>query len=141
MRKFPQDNGRTSWLLALMLVLALLLFTTLSPLHAVQNTGELEEPYLAVSMMSDGQNGRVTDSDGLIGNEGKGADRADGAKDDGMLPHPGTEIMPRSAVPEENDTASDGNSLGILPWIVASLIVLSIVLAALALIPRKNKSR
>ncbi len=40
----------------------------------------------------------------------------------------------------EDHTADDGNSSGVLPWIIAIIVLLAVVLVILALIPKKNKS-
>ncbi len=40
----------------------------------------------------------------------------------------------------ENGTTDEANSSGVLPWIIALLVILSIVLVVLALIPKKNRS-
>jgi hypothetical protein len=40
----------------------------------------------------------------------------------------------------ENGNAGDGNSLGVLPWIIGSLVALAVVLVILALVPKKNKT-
>jgi hypothetical protein len=148
MRRSPQTEGQLACLLAVILVLGLLLFTTLTPL-AIAGTAkgdlELEGEFLAVAMMQGGEDGRVTDDDGRIGNSPDGADRP--AEDDSLIRDaapqqtPGERNGEQGGGPMENGNASDGNSLGVLPWIIGSLVVLAVVLVVLALLPKKNRSR
>ena len=163
MRRSPQDSGRLPAPLLLILALCML-FIMLTPVaSALSNTRESDDTTLAVSVMCGGENGKVTDDDGIIGNGRRGVDRAplqdefaNGIQDSTM---PSPRVWPDSAdgaqgmggsrarsgngtnVIEENGTADDGNSSGILPWIIAAIVAVSVVLVVLALIPRKNKSR
>lgn len=142
MRNAPQNNGHAAWLLALMLVLCLMLFTTLAPLCSAESGTELEGKYLAVAMMQDREDGRVTDDDGLIGNSRDGADRADEPFARDMMPRHATEggTEATTPAPRTSEAPSDGASTSVLPWIIASLVVLAVVLVALALIPKKKRS-
>lgn len=146
MRRSPQSKGPL--IFALILALCLLLLTMLTPIAAYGDDTDVSDGgHLAVSMMQSGEDGRVTDQDGLIGNGQDGADHAE--PDDMFEKGMGDRTAPeaRDAAPEAGDmmpggngTASDGNSLGILPWIITALVVLAVVLVVLALIPKKNKS-
>ncbi len=163
MRRSPQDSGRLPAPLLLILALCLL-FIMLTPVaSALSNTQESDDATMAVAAMCDGENGKITDDDGIIGNGRRGADRmqprdefANGIQD-GNMPSP--RVRSDSAddtkgmggnrarsgngadMIERNGTADDGNSSGILPWIIAAIVAVSVVLVVLALIPRKNKSR
>lgn len=173
MRRSPQNAGPLPAPLLLLLALVML-FITLSPTaSAFGSTGEDKGAALAVWAMCEGENGKVTDDDGIIGNSRRGADRSpmdDRFENgiDGALPgrdggsgmehaHDGPlDTAPRSSerargvggteagdggMVGEDGTAVDGNSSGILPWIIAAIVTVSIVLVVLALIPRRNKSR
>jgi hypothetical protein len=142
MRKAPQNSGQLAYLLALMLALCMMLFT-MAPLYTAPSGTELEES-LAVTMMVDGEDGRVTDDDGRIGNSPDGADRP--AEDDSLIRDAMPQHTPderggeQGGGPMENGNAGDGNSLGVLPWIIGSLVALAVVLVILALVPKKNKT-
>ena len=143
MRRSPQSAGRAALLLAMILALSLWLLTTLTPLSSADNGTEMEDEFLAVALMQGGEDGRVTDDDGWIGNGESGADRP--AEDDpllrGAMPDHSPDAQRGDTVsPVENGREGDGNSLGILPWIIASLVVLAVVLVILALLPKKNRS-
>jgi hypothetical protein len=158
MRKSPQDAGHAAIPLLLLLVLCVL-FMALTPVaSALSNAAESNDGYLAVSAMHSSEDGKVTDDDGRIGNGHSGADHAEpndpfqngitggaerGADD---ITH-GAEDMARDIgdaaqgeASMEDGTADDGNSSGILPWIIASIVVVAVVLVILALIPNKNRS-
>jgi hypothetical protein len=152
MRKSPQDAGHAAIPLLLLLVLCVL-FMALTPVaSALSNASESNDGYLAVSAMHSSEDGKVTDDDGRIGNGHSGADHAEpndpfqnGITDGAVR---GAEDMVRDAgdavqhgeASMENGTADDGNSSGILPWIIASVVTVAVVLVILALIPNKNKS-
>ena len=140
MRKAPQNGGYALWLMALLLTLCMMLLTTLSPLYATAGSREVQDGDLAVALMTDGEDGRGTDDDGVIGNGRRGADRADESRMRDATPHPMPRALPREAMPEGDSAANGENSQGILPWIVGSLVALAVVLVILALIPKKNRS-
>ena len=145
MRRSPQESGTMTLMLALVLVLCLVLFATLAPIAAAQGADEWQDDLLPVSVMMDGESGRVTDDDGVIGNGRTGADHAaesaPHARD--MAPRHTPEAkagMERGAAMDEAGTAV-GGSMGALPWIIASLVILAVVLVGLALLPRRGRSR
>ena len=180
MRRSPQDSGRLSAPILLLVALCML-FILLTPVaSALGSAKESNDAYLAVSVMCNAEDGKVTDNDGIIGNSQSGADHAeapdrfangiqDGALPDSPLlpdeagngmgsgnadglgdnmPSPGNGARGMDGAGADNGnmigesgTADDGNSSGILPWIIAAIVAVSIVLVILALIPRKNKSR
>lgn len=144
MRKSPQESGTLTLMLALVLVLCLMLFTTLAPIAAAQGADKWQDDLLPVSAMMDGENGRVTDEDGKIGNSQRGADRS-------TDPDPHARDMTPRHTPDAqadmegqatvNEGAVENGGMGALPWIIASLVVLAVVLVALALLPRRGRSR
>ena len=108
MRQSPRPMGHLSFPLALLLslcMLVLLLTPTASALEAPRGDSS---GHPTLSVMMQGEDGRVTDKDGQIGNGTQGADRAP-AQDEfarGILPDaPGTPTMPEGA---DGDNASDG---------------------------------
>ena len=140
MRRTPPSGGHPAILLAMIWMLCLLLWTTLTPLtatHDALNALDMDEKYLAVAMIQGGEDGRVTDEDGRIGKGQDGADRP--ATDDSIirdaLPH-----IPDTPDSEPGSPTGEGPAPGILPWIIGSLVVLAVVLVVLALLPKKNRS-
>ena len=109
-------------------------------MYAAAGNREVQAGDLAVALMTNDEDGRVTDDDGLIGNGRRGADRADESHERDVMPRQTPNGLPREAMPKGNGTTSGENSQGILPWIVGSLVVLAVVLVILALIPKKNRS-
>ena len=146
MRRSPQESGTWTLMLALVLVLCLVLFATLAPIAAAQSADEWQDDLLPVSaMMMDGESGRVTDEDGVIGNGRSGADHATDPKSHAR------DRMPRQAqdaasgtegaAPMADGGTNSGGAMGALPWIIASLVVLAVVLVGLALLPKRGRSR
>jgi hypothetical protein len=80
--------------------------------------------------LPDTQNGDTSDDhDGNIANDPNGI--ANDGMADGGADHDSAHDLSREPM----------DSAGILPWIIAAIVAVSVVLVVLALIPRKNKSR